>query len=133
MLIRLMMCLLVMRVLSYSIRLLLGPLCIRLIELIISIDLIIDYIRYQLIIRQIYVHRFTDDPKSSNLKDAQYNYTQKFLKIFVLVWRATVQMFFKCMKICALLVLPLLLLLLGLIFVSHGNWPIAQNAHAAPF
>ena len=63
--------------------------------------------------------------------EAEHKMLKTSLGIFILVWRATVQIFCDPMKICALLVLPLLLLLLGLIFVSHGNWPIAQNAHAA--
>ena len=63
--------------------------------------------------------------------EAEHKMLKTSLGIFILVWRATVQIFCDPMKICALLVLPLLLLLLALIFVSHGNWPIAQNAHAA--
>lgn len=63
--------------------------------------------------------------------EAEHKMLKTSLGIFILVWRATVQIFCDPMKICASLVLPLLLLLLVLIFVSHGNWPIAQNVHAA--
>ena len=49
-------------------------------------------------------------------------------RIFVLAWNTTIQIFFNPMKICRLLVL--LLLLLPVLSISHGIWPIAQVVQA---